>query len=673
MLIAALIFGPIAAGPLVYLLGRRREEWRDAAAALVTGAELVLARILLGGQLDAVRYALTIPDVLLSGLSFRSDGFRAVYVGIAALMWFCTTLFSREYFRHEREGLNAYWLFILVTLGCTQGVMLSADFMTAFVFFEILSLTSFTWVIHERTGESIHAAYTYLFVAVIGGLILLMGLLLLHRACGTLVYAYLPAALAGADRATAFAAGACILLGFGAKAGMFPLHVWLPRAHPVAPAPASALLSGILTKVGVFGILMITLLYQNRAFGLLVLCLGLVTMALGAVLALFSVNLKRTLACSSMSQIGFILTGLGVMLLSGAYGEGTGELLALSGAVLHMVNHSLLKLVLFLAAGAVAMNLHALDLNDIRGWGRNKNALHTAFLLGVLGISGVPGLNGYLSKTLLHEGIVHLTQAAGSGRLALCLRGAEWLFLFSGGLTFAYMLKLYLCIFWEKNQDPGRQARFDRDSRCMNPLSAAVLLGSALLLVPLGQTGVVVPLARTMTGAALTRFSAFSWESLRGALISLSIGGAVYLLFVRPVLRPGGSYVNLWSEAVDLEERVYRPLLLRGLPGLFGRLAQALGDNVFLRPLFRFLVFVLSVIGRALDSSMDALAVLLRRTALREERVRDGRHLLHAGRWKVLGRATEEAFSPVVGNFSFALVTTCAGILLILGFLVLFL
>ena len=133
---------------------------------------------------------------------------------------------------------------------------------------------------------------------------------------------------------------------------MFPLHIWLPKAHPVAPAPASALLSGILTKSGVFGILVIArnLFRADVAWGDAVLFLGVVTMVLGAVLAVFSVDLKRTLACSSMSQIGFILVGVAMQgLLSGE------NALAAWGTILHMLNHSLIKLVLFVAAGVVYM------------------------------------------------------------------------------------------------------------------------------------------------------------------------------------------------------------------------------------------------------------------------------------------------------------------------------
>lgn len=686
MLIVFLIFLPMVTAPALYALAQKRDSAADDGAAVLAALELALSLALI-----AVPQRLDVSDILVSGLSFCTDGFRVTYSVVTSLLWLGTTVFAREYFRDERAHMGTYWFFVFVTLGAAQGVMLSADFLTTFVFFEILSLSSFPWVLHERTAESIRAACTYLAVAVIGGLILFMGLLLLQHAAGTLVYADLPAALAGVGDRALMPAAVCILLGFGAKAGMYPLHVWLPKAHPVAPAPASALLSGLLTKVGVFGVLMTALevLPASRSFGALVLALGLVTMLLGAVLALFSVNLKRTLACSSMSQIGFILVGIASTVLNNVFGSAAGAALAYSGAMLHMVNHSLLKLVLFLSAGAVAMNLHALDLNDIRGWGRNKPVLRLCFGVAALGISGVPLFNGYLSKTLLHEGLVHLAEASSA---PLPYRGAEVVFLFSGGLTFAYMLKLYRCLFRERNADRARQARFDASKRCMTPRSAAVLLIGAALLLALGQSAVSIRLAAAMTGRTLPHFAAFAWENLKGGAISLTIGAAVYLGFVRPVLCRDGAYRDLWPKGLDIEDAFYRPLLLKWLPDVLGAPARWLGENALLTPLCRAiasdsgelagtmgenrvlsrvshaLVFVATFAGRLMESGTDALILLLRRTVLREERVRDERSI--ARHPHTLRRATGLALSRVLDNFSFAMMMTCLGIILIFGTLV---
>ena len=666
MISILIVFLPFLAGLLAWPAGRKNEYFRDCFVVLFSFLELFLCLLLLEEGIRASA-TLSIGGIMACGLSFQADGFRAVYAIVTAAMWAGTSLFSGEYFRQEREGLDRYWTFILLTLGATEGVMLSADLMTSFLFFEILSFTSFTWVIHEETREAVKAAYTYLFVAVTGGLILFMGLLLLQQGAGTLRYdalhdavtqefahcgsacrgSFAPRGGFGSGQGQIFWGAVCILFGFGAKAGMFPLHIWLPKAHPVAPSPASALLSGILTKVGIYGILMTSLSVVAgqeacSSFGILVLVLGTITMVLGAVLALFSVNLKRTLACSSMSQIGFILIGIGMAVLLTSAKEEEGIVIAKAGTFLHMVNHSLIKLTLFCAAGVVVMNIHKLNLNDIRGWGRNKPLLKIAFALGGLGISGVPLFNGYLSKTLLHESILE-----GTG-LMPCAGLLEWAFLISGGCTFAYMLKLFLCLFVEKNQDPDRQKAYDQDSISgrpyMNKVSAAAICGASLAMPILGLPAVSVRLAAFMTGSKeILSFHAFSVENLKGSAISLGIGALVYLVLVRKILIRDGVYVNLWPAKLDLEELVYKPFLFK----------------VCLGPM--------SIAARILADSMDLLILLVRKTILREKKRKTQRRNAVFDMWQT----TQLAVNPIIQTFSFAMMMTCLGILVILGVLIL--
>ena len=508
--------------------------------------------------------------------SVSFEGFHALYAAVTLLMTLCTTVFSFEYLGHEPHRLR-YWTFVALTLAATLGVFLSADLMTAYVCFEIVSLASYPMVAQEETDGALRAGQTYITISVIGGMVALMGMFLLYRLAGTFAFAELAQACAACENRRLLAVSACCLLfGFGAKAGMFPIHIWLPKAHPVAPAPASALLSGALTKSGVWGILAIScnLFRGDPVWGACILALGCVTMLLGAVLALFSIDLKRTLACSSMSQIGFILVGVGMM---GLLGEENAP--AARGTVLHMVNHSSFKLVLFLCAGAVFRNLHRLDLNEIRGFGRKKPLLTAAFLLGALGIGGIPLLNGYVSKTLLHESIVEGIPVYGG-----ILKAVEWVFLFSGGLTLAYMTKLFVAVFVEKH--PTRQAEFNAMRRYLSK-PAAIALGLSALVIP------VLGLSANQTMNAIADCSAdffhaghlhhpvhyLSAENLKGAAISVAIGAAVYLGVVRTWMIRNGRYVNRWPKKLDLEDLVYRPVLLKLLPGLFGWIAALFGEN----------------------------------------------------------------------------------------------
>lgn len=598
-------------------------------ANIITGAAFALCGLLAIQMLTGACGCLTfeIPYVCGLGLHFQTDGFRALYGTIAAFMWFMATLFSGEYFaRHEKAApdrdhhTGRYYIFLLITLAATEGVFFSADFFTTFVFFEIMSFTSYVWVAQDEKPESLRAGATYLAVAVIGGLVMLMGIFLLYHVTGTLNFEelsgcynkYVLTTSSGIPEKRIWAAGLCLLFGFGAKAGAFPLHIWLPKAHPVAPAPASALLSGILTKAGMFGILILTsyLFLGNAAWGGLILMLGVLTMVVGAVLAIFSIDLKRTLACSSVSQIGFILVGVG---MSGLLAEENAT--ALRGSLLHMVNHSLLKLVLFMAAGVVFMNVHKLDLNVIRGFGRKKPLLHYIFLMGVLGIGGMPLWNGYVSKTLIHESIVEYVFSINAGILPAFfgtsfMRAVEWLFLISGGLTVAYMLKLYICIFWEKNADAAIQKRYDGlQGNYMNKTSAFALTLSATLL-PIGgflpnivMDGIADMGQTFLHASEAEQISYFSATNLRGALISLVIGGLLYVCFVRTLLRKKSVdgadvyYVNRWPAWLDLENLLYRPLLLEILPFTFG------------------------MICRFLDSFVDTVVVVLRKTIYRDEKL----------------------------------------------------
>ena len=633
LLLGSMIFFPMISSIIGYLIGRSKKNMRDYFADAVTGIEFLISLCLLVSIMSkgGSRISMNIPGICGMGLHFTLDGFRGLYAAIAAFMWFMSTLFSEEYFAHYRNR-NRYYMFLLLTLGATQGVFLSADFYTTFIFFEVMSFTSYVWVAHDEKKDSLRAAGTYLAVAVIGGLVMLMGIFLLQNLAGTLMFDEL-IGLAGnsgygygsAAAKALWAAGFCMLFGFGAKAGAFPLHIWLPKAHPVAPAPASALLSGILTKAGMYGILILTgyLFLGDKFWGSFILVIGVCTMVTGAVLALFSVDLKRTLACSSVSQIGFILVGVG---MSGLLGEENAS--AVRGSLLHMVNHSLIKLVLFMAAGVVFMNIHKLNLNEIRGFGRKKPLLHFIFLMGALGISGVPLFNGYISKTLIHESIVEYLELVRSGAVssyfaADTMQGIEWIFLISGGLTAAYMLKLYIALFIEENNDSKIQEEFDSQmGNYMNKISATVLTVSAVLfplmgLLPNQIMGSVADLGQGFMHLEAGSYSVawFSFENLKGAAISLLIGAAVYFLIVRMWLmnKEDGKtvYVNRWNKYLDLEDTIYRPIILKALPFVFG------------------------VVCRVLDSLVDAVVVFLRKTVYKDSKLphelEEGNTLTHVG------------------------------------------
>ncbi|MDD4709688.1 MAG: proton-conducting transporter membrane subunit [Eubacteriales bacterium] len=634
---------PMMASVPGYLLAKKSKSAAYAVLISICLAATLLSGFLFLRALNGRFLTQESPGICALGLSLRADGFRSLYLFVASFMWLMTSLFTPEYLAHgHRHG--RYIFFTLFTFGATLGVFLSDDLITAFVFFEIMSFTSYPWVAHEENPAAMRAAATYLAIAILGGMAMLMGLMMLRPMLGTLSFErLLSAAQEMPDKGQLYVPSLLILAGFGAKAGMFPLHVWLPKAHPVAPAPASALLSGILTKVGVFGILVIScrVLLHDAAWGNLLLILGLITMFAGAFLALLSVDLKRTLACSSMSQIGFILVGIGMQGLLGEHNA-----LAAQGTILHMLNHSLIKLTLFMAAGAVYIGVHKLDLNEIRGYGRKKPFLHLCFLIGAASISGIPLFSGYVSKTLLHESIVeYVVHLQHLGENAFWYQTAEWVFVITGGMTFAYMLKLYFALFWEKNN--RRQTDMDSLRRYLKPLSRFALGGAALVLFILG---IRPQLSMTpLANAALPFMNAhapehavdyFSAVNLLGTGKSLLIGLLLYLTLVRLWLvqkqADGKShYVDRKPIWLDLEDSVYRPLLhlVVAIGGAFATLCHRLpefdplrhmvvipakGVAVLLNGLPDLLFFGMRYLGklfaRVFSGLLDCIAALMGRT-----------------------------------------------------------
>lgn len=640
------IFFPVLAALATVFLAKGGERTLGLWSVIATGATLLSMII---AAISGFGGVYTLPIV---HLTVALDGFRCLYGIVVAFMWFVAAMLSPQYFRHH-HNLGRYYFFFLLCLSSTIGVFLSAHLYTTFLFFEMMSIGSYVWVAQEETEGAMDAGKTYLTIAVLGGLVTLMGLFLLHNITGTLLLSELrEACMATTERGKLWAAALCIFFGFAAKAGLFPLHIWLPKAHPVAPAPASALLSGVLTKAGIFGVLTITaqILVGETTWGYILLALGAITMVLGAVIAVFSTNLKYILACSSLSQIGFITVGISMICLLGEENA-----LAANGSVLYMMNHSLVKLVLFLFAGVVYCNTHALDLNDIRGFGRGKPLLHVIFLSGALSLAGIPGFCGYISKTLVHEAIVeyaHMTHL-------WTITAVEWLFLFSGGLTAAYLTKIYVAVFWQKGKDYGKSWG--------TPMTKAALCLAAVTLPIIGLTPHV--LAEKLSGLTLAftgghpfhhEVHYFAWVNLKGVVISLCIAAVVYCLFIRTVLiSRDGVYRSLWPKWLSLEDSVYKPF-------------------------FRGLFAAIHVLCRLVCDIPDMLILAVRKTVLRDSRAKVktdpyprlvrmfSRFGDESAQRKADAAATrQDVLSRFTGSLSFALLMTCLGLCIALCVMIL--
>ena len=622
------------------------------------------------------------------GMALRVDGFRVVYAAVTIFMWLCSTMLTPEYFG-AGKGKIRYHVFSFLTMFATLGVFLSADLFTTFIFFEIMSFTSYVLVVHTKKPDAVRAGSTYLAVAVIGGLVMLMGLFMLYDLVGTLRIVDLKDSCGAilqsgteSDVSRLTASAVLILFGFAAKAGMFPLHVWLPKAHPVAPAPASALLSGVLTKCGIFGILIIVMeiMAGCEGFGIALYIFGFITMFAGALPALFSTDLKKTLACSSVSQIGFIIVGASLTLLLEE--ECT---LAATGTLLYMVNHSMFKLCLFLSAGIIYMKKHSLDLNKLRGFGRDKTFLKIIFLVGALGISGVPLFSGYISKTLIHEGLVEYIHMAPTGHVILTV--SEWLFLLCGGMTAAYMTKLFIAIFVEKpapesneeadhaSHDPGKvKIRFVSYLSAMLPACVILFFG---VLPGLFMKGLGVFMSGfnnfTLAGEGeevLEHLSIFSLENLKGSAISLTFGALIYIFLIRRFLtakdeEKGRVYLSKWPVWLDIEEVIYRPLLIKILPSVLGAICRFVASTI---PTFvaKVVLVVSKAVAKFFGELFDRIVTFTKERAFKDltDKERPGLKKLHNGI-----RRVQDKDEVIASSISANLLFICAGLCLTILFL----
>ncbi len=556
LLLVVAVALPLLGAAFAYGLGRKHARHALWSMLITSAAALALLSAVLWQAVREQKSAFVSGSLFSAGLSLRADGFRAFFAWLSALLFTASSIYSLSCFKPGKH-VPRYAFFTLITLSAVTGLFLSDRLLTTVMFFEVMSLSSYPWVAHEETPEALRAAQSYLWIAIIGGLCMLMGMLLLPEALLSMHYTgTLPE---GVDASRLMLPAILMLIGFGAKAGAFPLHVWLPRAYPAAPAPAAALLSAVLSKAGVFGILILSVNVMRGvpAWHTLVFWIGIVTMLVGGVWALLSMNIMRVLAWSSMSQIGFILVGAGLYGLLSAHGG-----VAAQGLFSHMVNHSLFKMILFLCAGVAVLGVGRRHLNDLRGFGRGKPLFHIAFLMGMLGVAGVPLWSGFVSKSMLHESLVEYIHLLHGG--AWLYSAAEWLFILSGGLTLAYMLKLYICLFWER-PETTLNAR-----RPLPRASMAVILVLSVFPLLMGVFPSVFMDGLSRIGAGFfgihaEPFAAFSTENLLGAAESIAVGLIVYLVVIRGLLSEktegGRSYMNPVPPRVNLEDMLYRPAL----------------------------------------------------------------------------------------------------------------
>lgn len=341
----------------------------------------------------------TITDRL--SISFGRDGLGTFFLCLVTVMWILVGLYALKYREHQKNN-GRFFLFYGLTYIFLAALTMAANFLTMYMCFEFMTLLSMPLVLHNGTEEATSAAKTYLFYSVFGATLGLAGLFLVNTYGTTLDFipgGVLDMAKIG-DKTAAVLAVACLsVAGFGAKAGLYPLHAWLPIAHPVAPAPASAVLSGVITKAGVLCIIRLIYFIYGADFlrGTWVqtvwIIMALVTVFMGSMMAYGEDVIKKRFAYSTVSQVSYVLFGVFTM-----------NKLALAGALLHVVYHSVIKNGLFLSAGTIIFCTHKERVSELRGYGKAMPATFGCLAVFSLGLVGIPPFAGFLSKWYLAQG-----------------------------------------------------------------------------------------------------------------------------------------------------------------------------------------------------------------------------------------------------------------------------
>lgn len=516
------------------------------------------------------------------GLNFRVDFLSAVFAVVVSLVWFLAGVFAEEYMEHEKKQTRFFAAFTF-TLGATLGVFLTGDLLGFFLFFELMTFAAYLLVIHDESALALSAGNVYLFMSVIGGLFLLGAMFFIQHHVGSTAFVPVLAKLVEVGLSP-WLLFLVVILGFGVKAGMLPLHIWLPKAHPVAPAPASALLSALMIKTGAYGFIrFFYVLFTapgeagffaiQENFGYAFIWIGAVTMLLGALMALIHSPMKRILAYSSISQMGYILFSLGVGVMLGVDGA-----VGLAGAFMHMINHAFFKSFLFLLAGAIYLQTHELDLNKLGGLGKKMPLALGFFLVAAAGITGVPGFNGYVSKVLIHEGILHAFALKGW----LSLLWLERVFVFTGGLTAAYISKIWIKTFFGKPKGDWSNVRR------LSPVSRGVFTVYTVIILGIGLSAQSRLNQLVLPALGITKFLTVDVEHLRhvpfwdlhelqGPLLSYVI--ALGVLALGALLKGRLRVPSWWSVEVLVYKPIYR--LAQGFFRLLGILGLWLQARFF--------------------------------------------------------------------------------------------
>jgi hydrogenase-4 component B len=507
--------GYLGLGGLAVALGERRIT-----IPVIYGGALAVAVVALGAALTCFLepgppWTLALPIGLPGiGAHFRVDALSAFFLVVVNLGAAVTSLYALGYGRHE-EAPARVLPYYAAFLGAMNLVVFADDAFTFLLAWEFMSLTSWAIVLARyRDPANGRAALIYLVMASFGTLCLLLGFGVLAGPAGGYAFETM--------RATTFASGTAMLAvllalaGAGSKAGLVPLHVWLPLAHPAAPSHVSALLSGVMTKVGVYGFVRIVFDLAgppNPWFGLVVLTLGGITAAIGILYALMQHDLKRLLAYSTVENIGIIFIGLGLALAFRANGMNIAAALALTAALFHVFNHSVFKSLLFYGAGAVLVSTGERDMERLGGLIHRMPRTSVVFLIGCAAISALPPLNGFVSEWLTFQAILVSPQLPQWG-LKLTVPAAGALLALSAALAGACFVKAFGVTFLGRPRSLAAATAVEVDTFSLVAMSLLAVICFLAGVLPGLVIDALSPVTALLVGNTMPHQATLPWLSI---------------------------------------------------------------------------------------------------------------------------------------------------------------
>ena len=448
------------------------------------------------------------------GAHFRLDALAAFFLVVVNLGGAASSFYAIGYGRHETAPGRVLPFFPAFLAGMNLVVL--ADDAFVFLFsWELMSLTSWALVmVQHRERDTSQAGYVYLLMAGFGTLCLLLAFGLLAGPDGGYVFSAMRAETLPAWKRTFVLL--LVLLGAGSKAGIVPVHVWLPLAHPAAPSHVSALMSGVMTKVAIYGLIRIVFDLAGEPawwWSVIVLIIGAVTAVMGVLYALMQHDLKRLLAYHTVENIGIIYIGLGLALAFQANGMTAGAALALTAALFHVLNHSLFKSLLFFGSGAVLNATGDRDMEHQGGLIHRMPVTATTFLVGCAAISALPPLNGFVSEWLTFQAIL-ISPALPQWALKFLVPAVGAALALSAALAAACFVKAFGVTFLGRPRTPAAAAATEVDAFSTGTMialaSLCVLVGVLPGLVVDGLAGV----ARDLTGGRVPTQTGLPWLSL---------------------------------------------------------------------------------------------------------------------------------------------------------------